>query len=434
MRNQPAGNPSFLNAIGLFASLWLVVAAVALPAPGQLLHQADKAPQGPIYLEDASIDFYRVRLLDAAFQAASSFPVNPHIKNRSRAQTWVVQGALEAGQANLAKGYADKILNWQRGESYAFIAEYLFEQEQTQHLDYFLEQAMAHSHDPKQGWRHDRVKARVSYIRSLMAGSLEAFEEDDTPSEPVDEGISQDNQLDPDVLQEARARVDLSKDDEFAQAIEVLEGLVATQGYDAIIGALHAYAGLADRYFTDEKKRTLIEEKIREAWQPLSALIRYEIMFKLAETAIGHEDFADALRWIAEAGELKDQYRWTVDFDLPLRAELAKMLHRAGDTDRALQVLAEAEGFADAQIDSLATYKRADALRPLAEAYAVLGQSQRALELFRRVYAFGVINPNIRPRVNDLTNTCVSMAVHGVEPDEALWLAIKGTLEDLGNL
>ena len=62
----------------------------------------------------------------------------------------------------------------------------------------------------------------------------------------------------------------------------------------------------------------------------------------------------------------------------------------------------------------------AGALRSVAEAYFAMGELDLARALYARVVEVGADNPNARPRATDLVATCVSMAVHGFEPDEEL--------------
>jgi len=68
---------------------------------------------------------------------------------------------------------------------------------------------------------------------------------------------------------------------------------------------------------------------------------------------------------------------------------------------------------------------RAGALRPVAEAYHALGDAKTALAIYRIAVDDGAENPNARPRAEDLTETCISMAVRGVQPDERLLTRIR---------
>ena len=81
---------------------------------------------------------------------------------------------------------------------------------------------------------------------------------------------------------------------------------------------------------------------------------------------------------------------------------------------------------------SIVNIDRADVLRSLAETYQVLGDSMTSLSVYRQVIEEGMINPNSRPRAEDLSTTCCSMAILAVEPDSQLWTRIHQIREGLG--
>src|SRR5688572_3908879 len=64
---------------------------------------------------DAALAGFQSELLGVAFDAATAIPVEPHFKERCRAQEAVVVACLELQQPLGARGYAEKIANWRRG-------------------------------------------------------------------------------------------------------------------------------------------------------------------------------------------------------------------------------------------------------------------------------------------------------------------------------
>ncbi|MFN3166644.1 MAG: hypothetical protein ACE37H_06225 [Phycisphaeraceae bacterium] len=378
----------------------------------------DRGPEPPHLLHDRPTDDFRLELLGLAWEAATSYPVNPHIKNRARAEERVVLGALELDQPHLAWGYAKRVVNWRRGACYAELAHYLLEHDEPEHVEYFLRQAVLHSKDPDQGWRHARVKARVAEARVRMgdASSAEALVEEDDPSAPG-RGLA--------------VRAKGASDQDFSRLVEALDALVQTQGYDAILGAIDGYVGLYRRFYDDPQRRALVLAKTRLAWEQMPGLVRFRTLLRFADAALSHGDAEAAGRLVDEAQGVHGSYRWSVDFDLPLRAELARYRVRLGEDGAARALLDGAVALADERLGALLNYRRADALRPVAEGYAVLGDAATAHGLYARVVELGAVNPNIRPRTHDVTATCVSMAVHGVEPDAGLRDAIEQIVSGL---
>ena len=52
--------------------------------------------------------------------------------------------------------------------------------------------------------------------------------------------------------------------------------------------------------------------------------------------------------------------------------------------------------------------------------------------MYKTAVEEGTANPNSRPRAEDLTATCCSMALSAVEPDKELWAKLKQIYEGLG--
>jgi hypothetical protein len=77
------------------------------------------------------------------------------------------------------------------------------------------------------------------------------------------------------------------------------------------------------------------------------------------------------------------------------------------------------------QREGISSMDRADAVIPLAEAYAVIGDSGQALEMYKLALRDGSENPNARVRAIDLAALSSSMAVHGVMPDAQLRARMK---------
>lgn len=388
------------------------------PSNAQAIVGVGPGPEAPHLLKDQPVEQYRLELLDLAWQAANSYPINPHIKNRGRAEEQVANGALGIHQPHLAWGYAKKVVNWRKGACYAEIAHYLIEQGQTEDVEYFLRQAILHSKDPKQGWRHQRVKARVAAARLLMGNDKDAqglVEEQDFAGQ----------------AQEIGAKAYGATDEEFQELVASLDKMVQLQGYDEIWAAMQAYSELYLHHYENIERRALLMDKTRIAWKDMPGIRRFEVILKFTDAALGHEDIKTATGLIEEADEVRRSYRWTIDYDLKLRSQVAGYRSAIGQGDAARDLLDGSVKLAEEKLESLQNFYRADALRPVAEAYAKLGDQERALELYNQVVELGALNPNIRPRVSDITATCVSMALHDIKPDADLFSRIQGIVDGL---
>lgn len=392
--------------------------SVASASAAQVTIGFDQGIEPPHLLADQPVEDYRLRLIDLAWQAATSYPINPHIKNRGRAEEQVVIGALGLAQPNLAWGYAKKMVNWRKGACYAELAHYLIAQGTIDHVEYFLRQALLHSKDSKQGWRHGRVKARVAAARLLMGNDANA------------EGLVEDQDFSGHG-EAIRAKAADADEQAFVELVASLDQMVQLEGYDEVWAAMQGYAQLYRHHYPSLAKRTLLLKKIRLAWEYMPAIRRFEVMLQLADAALKNEGRDTAISHIDEADVIRQSFQWPIDYSLKLRSDVATYRVKVGQVEVARALLEDSATLAGEQLETLENFYRADALRPLAEAFADIGDKKRALQLYTRVVEVGALNPNMRPRISDITETCVSMALHGIKPDAELLRKIQRIVDGL---
>jgi hypothetical protein len=165
----------------------------------------------------------------------------------------------------------------------------------------------------------------------------------------------------------------------------------------------------------------------------MPVFIRLEILTELTDAALAHADQDKALALIEEAQTLMDGARWQPRFVIPLMARLAERRFHAGDEAGARAEVEKTLTLFDAQRATIVNIYRAQTIRPLAEAVYAMGDAETSLNLYRRALEAGMENPNSRPRSDDLVATCCSLALHAVEPDEALMSRIREIRAGLGD-
>lgn len=364
-------------------------------------------------LKDAPLPEYRRELLDLAFETAAAIPVNPHIKDRSRTQEAVVAACLELDQPVRASSYIERIDNWRRGSCYADLAAHAATRGHTgEARQYLLLAEQVASVTESQDWRTDNIKVKIARAHALLGQTQETGEFEDAPA-------------DSETGKSAGARALPGNADSFDQQMGTIDSLIATGNFDNVKNALSSCSELFHRYYDDADRRAQAEEKIRTSWSSLPVFIRIDLLKALAGAALDHSDQNKALEIVNEAQSLADSYEWPLEHRLSSYAELAGLRHRAGDAERAR---ADADALRDLfanEGSKIVNIYRAGALRPLAQAYQVMGDKEAALSVYRQAVEEGVANPNSRPRAEDLSATCCSMALHGVEPDETLWARVR---------
>ncbi|HKB16832.1 MAG TPA: hypothetical protein VKF62_12255, partial [Planctomycetota bacterium] len=373
---------------------------------------------------ERALDPFQGELLDLAYRAASAMPLNPHVKNRSRAQEAVVAACLDLDQPRRALRYIEGIQDWRRGAAYADLAFHCARRGEPNGVQGYLDLAgqIAEENakdENAQEWRRDRIRTKIAKTHVWLgeARRAEAFEADVVDSE----------QGKVDAVRAMRLEAA-----DFDRQVEALEGVVANGSLDRVQNALATYTRLLDRFYDDAEKRARIEEKVAAAHRRLPALARLESRMELAEVALGHGDRAKALEQVEEAKRTMEGTRWLPEHELPVRGRLAGLRHRAGDAEGARREAAAALATFDANRERIVDIYRAGALRPLAEAYEAMGDAGSARKVYGMAIEEGVANPNSRPRAEDLSATCCSMATNRVDPGSDLRARMLQICEGLG--
>jgi hypothetical protein len=366
---------------------------------------------------DRPLAAFQTQLLDLAFQAATSIPVDPHIKDRSKAQEAVMNVCLDLDQPQRALAYVEKIDNWRRGLGYANLASYFARHDCADRVADYLNRAERIS-ETTDDWRRDSIRVRIAQTHTLLGRIRKA---DRIAANVVDSETGK--------VAETKA---MAAADSFEEQLKALDALIASSNFDIMKNALDACARLFDRFYDNEMQRSLAEEKIKSSWDTMPIFIRMDLLLKLAGFALDHSDRIRALELLNEAQHYMDNYHWPLEAGIPLMAQLARARYRAGDRDRARSDLDAALALFQAQRTIIVNIDRAAALRPLAETYQSMGDSAAALSVYKKATEEGVENLNSRPRAEDLSANCRSMALHALEPDAELWTRIRHIFDGLG--
>ena len=374
-------------------------------------------------LSDKPLAAFQRELLEIAARAATALPKAPHLKNRSRAQESVVEACLELDQPLRALGEIEKIDNWRRGVGYADLAFYRAQHADTanvQHdLDLACEVAERSANEGDQDWSKDRIRALIAKTHVWLGQTREAA--------PFEAGV-----VDSEIGKVEAVKAMFVQSDDFDDRIASLKSSVAAGNFDQVHNALECCAELFDRFYDDAKRRSEAEEAIKRAWKKLPIMIRIDLTTELIGFALAHEDLDKGLALVEEAERIVDGAQWTTEARVPLIARLAALRHGSGDPGRARQEVDAALAMYEAERAKIADVFRAGVLRPVAEAYESIGDSATALVIYERAVEEGVGNPNSRPRAEDLSATCRSMALHAVAPDESLRSRMLEICEQLG--
>ena len=369
-------------------------------------------------LTDKPLAAYQNELLDLAFKTAAAIPIKPHIKDRSLSQEKVVEASLELDQPLLALSLIENIGNWRRGAGYADLAFYCARHGYTGEVQQYLDLADQIS-ESGEDWRRDQIRVKIANTYTLLGQTQQA--------DQFETGV-----VDSELGKVAGVKAMIAEEDSFDEQMKVLDALITPGNFDVVVNALKSCTNLFNRFYDNAERRSLVEDKIKTSWSKLPIFMRIELLTDLAGFALDHADQARALELVNEAQLFMDGAQWLPEYRIPMISKLAKLRFRAGDRQKARTDVDALLALFDSQGDKIVNIYRAGTLRPLAEAYQLMGDTAAALAVYKRALKEGVENPNSLPRAEDLSATCLSMALHGVEPDAELWTRIHKINEGLG--
>lgn len=358
-----------------------------------------------------NIEEYQLKLLNIAFESATAIPVEPHIKDRSRIQEKVVKATLELDQPITALNYIGKIDNWRRGVGYAELAFYSVTNNSRANVEEYLDLAKKISNNVED-WRKDRVKVKIAGTYAMLGESNQ-----------VDK--LEGNVVDSESGKVAGVKAMIASNENFNEQINTLDGLIATGNFDIIKNTLRSYSRLFNRFYEDKEKLSIIENRIITSWDKMPIFVRFDLVVDLAMFSIEHNDKVKSIELVNEAQHFIDGYQWPLDYQIKFGVKLAKLNFLIGDKKKARNHLDSFLDLFDLQGNKIVNIYRAEVLRPLAETYQTMGDTNKALSVYKIAVEEGFVNPNSRPRAEDLSATCLSMALNKVEPDKELWTRIS---------
>ena len=399
-----------------------VLASLALIAPA-----APSASAAPALAQEtivAATPQAKVALpLDLAFEAVSKMPLRPHIKTRSRLQADLVQAALDSGQIDSASSWAAGIDNWRRGLALAHIAVHhasaadeTAARKAIQDAEAFEATILA---EEDQGWRRDRVRVRIAEAYGLLGDRTKAaaIQAAATPSESGR------------LATMAVRTVDDADIEQQLRALDTLETVAKTGDLEQIRFALMAMTEFYGRALKNPSENEAqlsadaVEERIKTAWvkipiEPCIDILERMIQFDVEAGAAAAERAASHCGAVAK---LVADNRWNAEQGIEMRARVAALYQSVGNKKAGRKLANDAMALYESSRESIVNIYRGEALRPLAEAFAALGDTAMATTIYERALEEALDNPNSRPRATDLAMTAISVSnAPGYEAPESL--------------
>lgn len=389
------------------------ILSACAPSPAPLATVAGdsaavNSPQSPAAASSATTS--RSSLLTTAFAVASSMPVDPHGRDRSRLQEAVARACLDSDMVDQAAELADQMQGWRRGHVIALCGQYFARRGQTDSARDCADRALLVDVGDTT-WGKDVVVTEVAKIYVLLGDESRAYSLV-AVGQPTERG------------QVETARTAQVPMDQMDGQADMFDQAIATGNFDLARGGIDGYLVWLDRVIDDAPRRARALTALSGAFPglPLDLQVRYRVQLAEVLYSRGYKELAKTEVDCASA-----LFKATVflpEDTAPLGAVIAKARFRMGDADSARSELRALRAAYNAQSDLIVNLRRAASLRALAEGFLLLGDSDDAVESYKAALDAGAINPNARPRAEDLSATCVSMAMSGFQPSPEFMLRI----------
>ena len=340
----------------------------------------------------------RTSLLATAFTVASQMPMNPHERDRARVQESVVQACLELGLLDQAAQFADQMQGWRQGMVLALLGQRYAVLGQIDKAREYAARALLVD-----------VGARI-YVKLGDEGKAYATV---APALQVERGR---------IEAERTAKLPESQLD--AQA-DQFDKAIATMNFDLVRGGIDGYLAWIDRVVDDAPRRERALKALSAAIPGLPWDLQVRCNVQLADVLFTHGYKELASLQLDRAGELFRATVFLPEDTAPLGVVVAKARLRMGDANAARAELQRLRAEFEPRAETIENFLRAASWRSLAEGYQLLGDTNDVGRCYAAALDAGAINPNARPRAEDLSATCVSMAVSGFMPPPELLLRIE---------
>lgn len=386
---------------------------------------AATAPAVPVvHGGDRELSAANAALLDLAFEVARKVPVAPHKKTRARLMEDVVDASLRLGDGARALRLIPEIGDWRRGTAYADYANRLaMNAGEPAEVRHFAELARGVSEsdrfDITQDWQRARIRVRAAEALARIGDHAES-------------GKLVDGADRAELGRLESVQAALADDHGFDAIMSHLESLASVNDFDRTKGALEACLILYDRHFDDAARRERIVVAIDTALQKTPPAFRIDAILRFADGALSHADRSAAQALVDRARAIIDGGKWLAEDKIPMVARIAGLRHRTGEKEKAAREIDLAYAIFNAEKPKILDIDYGRMLRSIALAFHVMDDDARALATLKSAVEESLVNPNSRPRAEDLVATLLMLATEGIKPDTELAARLHAVLEGLG--
>jgi len=348
--------------------------------------------------------------LETAFGIASLLPSATHGRDKAKLQAMACEALVRSGEIDRAIGLGSQIDGWRRGETYAVAALALARQGKSEEATMIARRALGVA-PSSLDWQRERIQVSVARVYAWIG--------DEGSAAQLEKGVGETEVGRVAAAKAGRAVQDAVTADFFEAQMKSLDEWIKTKNFDLVKNSVEVALEFYPAAIADPARRSRIETLVDAAIEqvPYDLRIRFHLRMADALSARGERDAARARIGSAEA--VVKQFKWLAEDEVVQRAAIAESRIVAGDADAARAELDGAVALFDSGRAGITDIYRARPLRAVAAAYMRLGDEPKARATYLRALDEGAVNPNARPRAEDLVATLVSMSDARLAIDEA---------------
>ncbi len=369
-------------------------------------------------VNDEEVLVSQTTLLEFAREVVDAVPAHGgYEKDRARLQELVVGCEVELHQLERAELVAAEIGNWRRGSAYADIAIAYARAGNRASMERVAQLALQATSSALE-WQAQRVSVKVAQANAILGLDAEAAKLEAGVGEPEQGKVA---------LMRA-GRLDAAA---FDAQMKTLDEWVATKNFDLVRNASAIYVELFRSSMGNQARCQRIEVGITTANAALPLDIRIGNLLALAQIAGEQRDAAAASARIDASMALIAAAKWLPGDEIEQRVRIATACAAIGIPARALAEATAALTLYDAKRIEIVDIDRATALRSIASAFMMCERPLDAHACFARALDEGGVNPNARPRAEDLAQTCLALARCAMVPTDAMWVKLHAARASL---
>ncbi|MFM8872177.1 MAG: hypothetical protein ACKOJI_02230, partial [Phycisphaerales bacterium] len=380
---------------GAAAAVWAAIAGFA-PAP------IESRPAVTAGSEQHAPTREPASLVMAADEVAGSIPANPHARDRAIMQEEAVKGWIGLGDLGRAEAGMRRIGDWRRGEATALVAQARAARGEMDAARALAAEARELA-GREEDWKRDRIGAEVA--RTLaMTGDLGQV----------------DGLVDPTAAAEAAnvaaAVTAVVPADRLEAQAAIFDRAIAVGAFDLVRGGLDGYLAIVRRADCDDAWRTRAVKAIDGALPGLPYDLRVQYLVSLADALAARGRTDEARAALDRADAVMASAGFLPEDIVPIGAPSAVARTRLRARDAARAALRPLRTTFARRREEVVNLRRATSWRALATGFMGLGDRADAEACFAAALEDGALNPNARPRAEDLCMTLLAMARCGAVP------------------